>query len=92
MVHPVELSEADQAALAAVVRSGAHHRTRRRAEAILAHHRGQTINQLARHYGVDRDTVSHWLQRWRTGGVTGLVEGARSGRPARLGAAEKKSP
>jgi len=63
---------------------------RRRAQAVLGHHRGVTINQLAALYAVGRNAISSWLTRWQQVGLVGLYEGARSGRPAKLQPAVKK--
>ena len=70
---------------------GPHYRMRRRAQAVLGHSRGQSISRLAALFAVDADTVSRWLRRWRAQGVSGLREGARSGRPPHLDAAAQKN-
>lgn len=40
--------------------------------------------------GVDRDTVSVWLDAWETRGLRGLYDGPRTGRPPRLAAADRQ--
>lgn len=69
---------------------GKHARERRRAQAVLSHSRGLTLNQLAAAYAVGRDTVRLWLTRFEQGGAAALAEGARSGRPPKLDAAAQK--
>ena len=64
-----------------------HHtsaRARIRAHAILLSSRRFTLNEIARIYQVDRDTVSHWLNRWEAQGLIGLYDEPRSGRPHKL--------
>lgn len=67
-----------------------HPRQRRRAQAVLGHHRGQSLTQLATFYAVRYATVQGWLAAWRAQGLAGLVEGARSGRPPKVTAEAKK--
>ena len=45
---------------------------------------GQRCQQVAELFGEDRRTVQRWVTRFETHGLTGLREGARSGRPATL--------
>ncbi|RYY10635.1 MAG: helix-turn-helix domain-containing protein [Cytophagaceae bacterium] len=67
-----------------------HPRQRRRAQAILGHHRGHSLNQLAAFYAVPYATVHAWLRAWRDHGLVGLAEGKRAGRPPKLAAPTKK--
>lgn len=67
-----------------------HHRERRRALAILGHHRGQSLPRLAALFAVRYATVHDWLSRWQRQGLAGLAEGARAGRPPKLDAAAQK--
>ncbi|OGX84980.1 hypothetical protein BEN47_15595 [Hymenobacter lapidarius] len=71
-------------------RHAAHHRERRRALAILGHHRGQSLPQLATLFAVRYATVHDWLTRWQGQGLAGLAEGARAGRPPKLDTAAQK--
>ena len=71
-------------------RHAGHHRERRRALAILGHHRGQSLPQLAVLFAVRYATVHDWLSRWQDHGVAGLAEGARAGRPPKLDAPAQK--
>ena len=83
-LSPIMLTLSDVPQLEEVAARGAHPRQRRRAQAVLSHHRGLSIPQLATAYAVDRDTVRAWLTRFEQGGVAALAEGARSGRPPKL--------
>jgi len=47
---------------------------------------GHSCQQVATLFGEDRRTVQHWVTRFETHGLTGLRDGARSGRPATLNA------
>lgn len=67
-----------------------HPRQRRRAQALLGHHRGQSLTQLATFYAVRYATVHAWVKAWRDDGLAGLAEGPRSGRPPQVHAAAKK--
>lgn len=67
-----------------------HPRQRRRAQAILGHHRGHSLNQLAAFYAVRYATVHAWVHAWQQQGLAGLLEGKRAGRPSKLDAPAKK--
>jgi transposase len=85
------LTAADLQALDEYSHHAPHHRERRRALAVLGHHRGQSLGQLATLFAVRYATVHDWLTRWQRHGLAGLAEGRRSGRPRKLApAAEKK--
>ena len=45
---------------------------------------GHSCQQVANLFGEDRRTVQRWVTRFETHGLTGLRDGARSGRPATL--------
>lgn len=81
---PIALSAADIVRLERDAAVGPHPRQRRRAQAVLSHHRGLSIPQLATAYAVDRDTVRAWLTRFEQGGAAALAEGPRAGRPPKL--------
>ena len=67
-----------------------HPRQRRRAQAVLGHHRGQSLNQLAAFFAVRYATVHGWLTAWCDQGLAGLLEGQRAGRPPKLPPAAQK--
>lgn len=87
---PIVLTVAEVQALERAAATGAHARERKRAQAVLSHSRGLTLTQLAAAYAADRDTVRAWLTRFEHGGVAALAEGARAGRPRKLGPAAQK--
>lgn len=88
---PLALSTDEIQTLEACALHARHPRQRRRAQALLGHHRGQSLPQLARFYAVRYATVHAWLTAWRAHGLAGLAEGQRSGRPPKVtGEAKKK--
>lgn len=64
-----ELSNEQREELRQAMKTG-NEQVRRRAHAVLLSARGYTIDQIADIYEVDRDRVSHWLDRWEDGGPT----------------------
>ncbi len=56
-------------------------KTFRRATALLALHQGQSYSAVAGTLRTKYDTVSAWAKRFRTHGLDGLTDAARSGRP-----------
>ena len=84
MLAPQLLTESEIMTLEAVAANGPHPRMRRRAQAVLGHHRGLCLDQLATLYAVGYNAVSRWLLRWQRHGVAGLAEGMRTGRPLNL--------
>jgi len=49
---------------------------------------GQSCRQVAELFGEDGTTVQRWVQRFEQGGLEGLREGERSGRPRMLDGAQ----
>lgn len=90
MLPATPLTAAESAALEHHSRHAPHHRERRRALAVLGHHRGQSLPQLASLFAMRYATVHDWLTRWQRRGLAGLAEGARAGRPLTLDAAAQK--
>ena len=91
LLPPTPLTATEVVTLEACSLRGPHPRQRRRALAVLGHHRGQSLPQLAALFAVRYATVHDWLGAWRQHGVAGLAEGHRAGRPPKLtGAAQKK--
>ena len=88
MLAPLPLTESEIVTLEAAAANGPHPRMRRRAQAVLGHHRGLCLGQLATLYAVGYNAVSGWQLRWLLGwqrhGVAGLAEGMRAGRPPKL--------
>ena len=88
---PTPLNPEEVSCLDACSQHGPHPRMRRRALAVLGHHRGQSLPQLATLFAVRYATVHGWLQAWNRSGLAGLAEGRRAGRPRKLAPdAEKK--
>src|SRR5712692_5409636 len=59
-------------------------RARARAHSLLLSVQGMVINDLAKMYQVDRDTVSTWIKKWEQDGEASLHDQPRSGRPPKL--------
>lgn len=78
------LTEAEIITLDELMKNNACARVRTRAHAVLLSHRRFKMNEIARIYAVDRDTVSRWLSDWETYGLIGLYDDMRSGRPPKL--------
>lgn len=78
------LSAETAAALQHLHRQGSSHRERQRAHAVLLSAKGYKLDQLAMIFEVDRDTVSHWLDRFEQHGLSGLCDAPKSGRPSKL--------
>jgi len=53
----------------------------RRARMVLLADSGMPLDQIARTVGADRTIVRTWLDRYRAGGLAGLQDRPRSGRP-----------
>ncbi|HEX8327487.1 MAG TPA: helix-turn-helix domain-containing protein [Hymenobacter sp.] len=90
LLPPTPLAPPEIVTLEACSLHGPHPRQRRRALAVLGHHRGQSLPQLATLFAVRYATVHDWLHAWQQHGIAGLAEGHRTGRPPKLLAAAKK--
>lgn len=90
MLLPVPLTEDEIITLEACSLHGPHPRMRRRALAVLGHHRGQSLGQLAGLFAVRYASVHAWVHAWLNHGLAGLAEGRRAGRPPTLAEAVKK--
>lgn len=64
------------------------YRVAKRLQAVVLNSEGRTSGDLAKILKAPRSKVSEWLARYQAHGVEGLLEGYRSGRPARLTAAQ----
>ena len=71
-------------------RESVSHRERQRAQAVLLSRRGYSREVIADICGVQRDTVSAWLDRFARHGLEGLRDAPKSGRPSRLSAEAKE--
>jgi transposase len=66
------------------------YRVAKRLQAVVLNSEGRTSGDLARILKAPRSKVSEWLARYQAQGVEGLLEGYRSGRPARLTEAQHR--
>ena len=89
MFYPLLLTADETSTLLAASRGARSYRFRQRADAILAQARGQSVAQLARHYG--RDTISRWIHAWEDRGLAALFDAPRAGRPPKLAPTAKKN-
>jgi transposase len=81
----VHLTEADRAALEALVSKGtASVRTMKRALGLLALDQGATLSAVAEHQQVTIQTVGHWRDGYAAKGLGCLQDAPRSGRPVRI--------
>ena len=90
MLASLSLTADEVTTLEACSHHARHPRQRRRAQALLGHHRGQRVNQLATFFAVRYATAHGWLQAWNEQGLAGLREGSRTGRPPKLPTVAKK--
>ncbi len=90
MLAPLSLTSDEVMTLDACSHHARHRRQRRRAQAVLGHHRGQSIPRLAAFFAVRYATVHGWLTAWRDQGLAGLREGTRTGRPPKEPPAAQK--
>jgi transposase len=84
------LTEEDREVLRHLQDHGETPRIRRRAHAILLSDSGKSVSELAEIFGVRRNTVSSWLERWEAEGLQGLGDASRSGAPSILTKSEIK--
>jgi transposase len=64
-------------------------RARSRAHSIILSSEGFPINDIAKIFHVDRDTISSWFTDWEQQRFDGLYDKPRSGRPPKLTAEEQ---
>jgi len=84
------LTDAEREQLTGLFNYHPSSRTRRRAHCILLSDRKFSLDEIAKIYEVDRDTVSQWIDRWQDEGSDGLTDKPRSGRPPKLSAEERQ--
>lgn len=78
----VQLTETDRTYLEAFVAKGqVPVRPLKRALALLALDRGETVTAVATHQGVTNNTVAAWRDRYLKTGLASLADQARPGRP-----------
>ena len=91
----IQLTNEQRQQLTLLYKTSQDHRERQSAQALLLSERSYSIPDLANLFEVDRDTVSHWMDRWQDGlthatNPVTLLDQARSGRPATLSTDQKK--
>ncbi len=67
------------------------YRVARRLHAVLLNSAGRTSGEIARILQSARSKVSEWLAQYEEHGVTGLLEGHRSGRPGQMTESQRQS-
>ena len=72
------------------MKDDASFRARSRAHSLLLSAQGTTIEDIAKTYQVDRDTVSTWIKKWEHHGAQSLYDKPRSGRPSILSPEEQE--
>src|SRR5947209_3310494 len=78
----VEVPNADRATLQTWVRSpSVPAGMALRARVVLRAAAGEGTSAIAKRLGISRPTVISWRERYRTGGISGLQDAPRSGRP-----------
>jgi transposase len=81
-VHP--LTDEQRAFLEKTMKYDGSPRARARAHSLLLSVQGMVINDIAKIYQVDRDTVSTWITKWEQEGEASVHDQPRSGRPPKL--------
>jgi transposase len=84
------LSKPVKKTLDELLKNHPHHRTRIRGHMILLSADGFHIDEIARIYKIQRDTVSRCFQNWESQGIVGLFDSPKSGRPQILSPQEKE--
>jgi transposase len=81
-VRLLELNDAERVALEVLTRrTTAAAGLVRRARIVLLAAGGVPLDRIARELGVQRNVVRTWVDRYREGGLAGLQDRPRSGRP-----------
>lgn len=79
-----DLSDEEIIALKYGHHHGATARFRNRCQAILLSFSGKSIKELCTIFPANRQTICRWLDQWEQGGIEGLSDKPRSGRPPEL--------
>jgi transposase len=90
MIYVKELSHAEIVTLTEMQKHHPLHLSRKRAQAILLSHKGDSIPMLCETYDVCRQTVSTWFSKWEREGICGLVDRPGRGRKPLLDEKEEK--
>lgn len=76
------LSKSDQLSLVEQMRETSDADACRRSQVLLKLDQGESVTALAEEFGVTRQTLYNWKQRWELSGQESLVDQPRSGRPS----------
>ena len=89
----IQLTTQQTQPLTQLYKTNQHHRERQRAHALLLSQRNYTITDFADLFEVDRDTISHWMDRWQEWLTDPLSfqDQTQSGRPTTLSTDQKKA-
>ena len=88
----IHLAESELAQLELLWKTSDVARTRNRCHAVLLSHQGFNVKQLSKIFMVERQTISAWLDRWESDGLSGLDDLPGRGRKPIFSEAEKKNP
>ncbi len=78
---PIQVDKKDMVQLSSWAESRPVHRLAQRARIVLLSAQGLGPTAIAQELSCTRQTVVNWRERYRTAGITGLVDAPRSGRP-----------
>lgn len=84
MLTVTNLSAEDRLILENMNRQHSSHASRMRAHAVLLSDAGYSVKELSKAFGVCRQTAATWLNDWKAGGASALLDKPRSGRPCKL--------
>jgi transposase len=84
------LSEPVKKTLDELLKNHPNHRTRTRGHMILLSADGFRIDEIARIYKVQRDTLGRCFQNWESKGIVGLFDSPKRGRPRALSPQESE--
>jgi len=84
------LKDEERKELKRIMKESPLSRERMRAHSLLLSEREYSIDEIAKIYEVDRDTVSIWINNWQESGFEALADLPKSGRPSILTEKEKE--
>ncbi len=90
MKYVSPLSDKEKLRLRQLIKNDSSFRVRQRAHAILLSDSGDHVQQIARMYHADRNSVSSWIDAWEQHGIQGVYDQPRGGRPVKLPEEEKQ--
>lgn len=80
-VRDYHLTDQELQAIETAIRHDKRPEVRQRSTAIRLLHMGYKPDQVAEMQAVSKPTIYGWIDRWRSGGVEGLANRPKSGRP-----------